>query len=88
MKPSDNLFKLIKSLDKSEKGYFKKFALGHGKNSNYILLFNAIDTQDVYDEEALLKKFKTQAFAKQIAVTKNYLWELILRSQRQYRRDV
>lgn len=88
MKPSDNLFKLIKSLDKSEKGYFKKFALGHGKNSNYILLFNAIDAQDVYDEEALLKKFKTQAFAKQIAVTKNYLWELILRSQRQYRRDV
>ncbi len=87
MKPSDNLFKLIKSLDKSEKGYFKKFAVSHGKGSNHILLFDAIDAQDVYDETALLKKFRKETFAKQIAVTKNYLWELILRSQRQYRRD-
>jgi hypothetical protein len=87
MKPSDNLFKLIKSLDKSEKGYFKKFAASHAKNSNYILLFDLIDAQETYDEGLVLKKLKGQTFAKQIAVTKNYLWELILRSQRQYRRE-
>lgn len=87
MKPSDNLFNLIKSLDKSEKGYFKKFAASHSKNNNHNLLFDAIDAQERYDEAAILKKFKGQPFAKQIAVAKNYLWELILRSQRQYRRE-
>ncbi len=87
MKPTDTLFKLIKSLDKSEKGYFKKFAQGYGKNSNYTKLFDAIDTQETYDEAAILKKFKNQSFTKQLAVAKNYLWELILKSQRQYRAE-
>jgi len=87
MKPSDQLFRLIKSLDKTEKGYFKKFATGYGRNQNYLLLFDAIDEQEAYDESALLRKFRNQAFAKQLSVAKNYLFELILRSQRQYRAD-
>jgi len=87
MKPSDSLFRLIKSLEKSEKGYFKKFAQGYGKNQNYMLLFDAIDAQEVYDEAAILKKFRSQPFSKQLSVAKNYLWELILKSQRQYRAD-
>ncbi|MFI5171659.1 MAG: hypothetical protein ACHQFW_04670 [Chitinophagales bacterium] len=87
MKPSDDLFRLIKSLDKNEKGYFKKNAQsGSGvKDKNYLLLFDAIDAQESYNEDALIKKFRGQSFVKQFSVAKNYLWELILKSQRAYR---
>ncbi len=87
MKAGNDLFRLIKSLDKNEKGYFKKQAQSSGKNTdkNYILLFNAIDSQEDYNEEELLKKFRTQPFIKQFSVAKNYLFELLLKSQRNYR---
>ena len=87
MKPSNDLFRLIKSLDKNEKGYFKKNAQGvsKGKDKNYLLLFDAIDAQEEYNEDALLKKFRTQAFSKHFSVAKNFLFELILKSQRSYR---
>lgn len=88
MKPSDQLFRLIKSLDTSEKGYFKKFAKGYGKAQNYIVLFDIIDELDSYDEDVVIKKLRKQPFVKQLAVTKNYLFELILKSQKQYRADV
>lgn len=87
MQPSDQLFRLIKSLEPSEKGYFKKFAKSYGKTQNYLLIFDAIDAQEMYDEAAILHKFRKQSFAKQFSVAKNYLWDLILRSQRQYRAD-
>lgn len=79
---SDDLFRLIKSLSKSEKGYFKKYAAKNetGSKQNYILLFDAIDTMSEYDEELLKKKLKNAAFAKQIPVYKVYLFNLILRS--------
>lgn len=87
MQPTDHLFRLIKSLEPSEKGYFKKFASGYGKTQNYLLIFDAIDAQESYDEPALLHKFRKQPFSRQFSVAKNYLWELILKSQRQYRAE-
>lgn len=87
MQPTNHLFRLIKSLEPSEKGYFKKFAQGYGKTQNYLLIFDAIDAQEEYDEAALLHKFRKQSFVKQFSVAKNYLWELILKSQRQYRAE-
>ena len=53
MKTSDNLFKLVKSLSKSEKGYFKKYANFHVRNeqNNYTKIFDAIDNQKEYDEK-------------------------------------
>lgn len=79
---SDDLFRLIKSLSKSEKGYFKKYAAKNetGSKQNYILLFDAIDSMTEYDEELLKKKLKNAAFARQIPVYKVYLFNLILRS--------
>ena len=87
MKKPDDLFKLIKSLEKAEKGYFKKFAQTHNKGAEhqYLKLFDAIDQQLEYNEPDLLKKFKSESFVKQLSVTKSYLWDLILKSQRAYR---
>ncbi len=86
MKQDDSLFTLIKSLTKTEKRYFKCFALTHGKSeSNYVLLFNAIEKQDIYDETLIKKKFAGKIFLKQFSVTKNYLYSLILKSMELYR---
>ena len=87
MEKSGNLYLLIKSLTKSEKGYFKKYASFHirsSEGSNYIKIFNAIDAQLVYDEHKLIKKFKQERFINQFSVAKNYLYNIILESLEAY----
>ncbi len=82
MKPSDDLHKLVKSMSKAEKIYFKKFSKRHiiGESNKYVRLFNEIEKQNTYDEESVIKRFKGDKFVNQIHVAKNYLFELILRS--------
>jgi hypothetical protein len=77
---------LVKALSKPEKGYFKKFASKNasGTKQNYILLFDAIDAMDDYDEDLLRKKLKNESFVKQLPVYKVYLFNLILKSLHQY----
>jgi len=88
-----DLFQLIKSLDRNEKGYVKKFTLLHSSGSaiggsanstNYIRLFDAIDAMEEYNEPELKKKFKGEKFSTQLHVTKNYLYNFILKSLRTY----
>ncbi len=83
---SDDLFRLIKSLNKSEKGYFKKFAAKNavGSKQNYIYLFDAIDSLEEYDEEKLKKKLKDPSLLKQLPVYKVYLFNLVLKSLNLY----
>ena len=63
MKPSEDLFLLIKSLSKTEKGYFQKYAQLHssGKENNYIKLFYAIEKQASYEESKIVAQFKKEA---------------------------
>lgn len=86
--PSDDLFELIKTLDKSQKGYFKKYASTITADpANYLKLFVEIEKQKVYDENKIKKIFAKEKFAKQLSVTKNYLYELILVSLEMYKTD-
>ncbi len=79
---SDQLFKLIKSLNKSEKRYFSLYASRHtlGEKNNYAILFEAIDKQIAYDEVALLKQFKKEAFINKFSITKARLYDAVLNS--------
>lgn len=85
-RPSDNLFQLIKSLSKTEKRYFKRFASIHikGNSNNYIRLFDAIDKQKEYNEAKILKLFKEEKFIKHLSSEKVYLFNQILRSLRNF----
>ena len=90
MKVTDDLFQLIKSLEQSEKRYFKIFASMHIKdtdNNQYLKLFDAIDKQENYDEDDIKEKFAKEKFIKQIHVAKNYLYNNILKSLRLYHSD-
>lgn len=79
---SDQLFQLISSLSKPEKRYFKLYSTRHtvGKKNNYLMLFDAIEKQNQYNEEALKKKFKKEAFVNKFSIAKNRLYDAILRS--------
>jgi len=87
MRSSDNLFLLVKALTPPEKRYFKLFASLQGSRKNYLRLFDAIDAQENYDEEALRETFRNDAFVRQFHVAKHYLYRLILRSLRSFRND-
>ncbi|QQS27622.1 MAG: hypothetical protein IPM47_12080 [Sphingobacteriales bacterium] len=78
---STDLFDLIKTLTVTEKAYFKKYAYKQNtdaKDNPYLRLFDAIDKQEEYDEEKLVKKFSKEKFAQKFSAAKNYLHQLIL----------
>jgi len=78
------LFKLIAAMSKAEKRYFKQFAKTNSLASNYLTLFEAIEVQKMYDEQAIKAQFEGRAFVKQLHVTKNYLQNFILKSLRTF----
>jgi hypothetical protein len=84
MLKKEHLFFLIKSMTKAEKRYFKLFVSTNNENCNYLLLFDAIDKQSVYDEYFIKQKFAGKKFISQLHVTKNYLNQLILKSLRNF----
>jgi hypothetical protein len=82
-KGSADLFHLIKSLDRTEKAYFKKFAERHviGEQNNYVRLFDALDKQLIYEEAKILKEEK---YIRQLPYLKNYLFDLVMKSMDAY----
>ncbi len=83
MKNTEAVHQLIRTLSKAEKRHFKMTASRYSKNkNNYILLFDAIDQQEEYNESKLKRKFKNQAFGQNLGKTKYLLYELLLKSLR------
>jgi tetratricopeptide (TPR) repeat protein len=84
MKPSTELYKLIKSLSKSEKRFFKLSSSLQSGDKNYLKIFDFIEGQGKYDEDALKEEFKSETFVKHLPSEKNHLYKLILKSLRSY----
>lgn len=84
MKPSTELFDLIVSLSKSEKRFFKLHSALQSGPKNYLRIFDAIDKQKTYDEDALKKLFAKETFIKRLPSEKNHLYKLILKALRAY----
>jgi len=87
MKPSTELFQLIKSLSKSEKRYFKLSSSLQSGEKNYMKLFDAIELQSAYDEAAIKEMFKEETFINHLPSEKNHLYSLILKSLRGFYSD-
>lgn len=84
MKPSAELHDLIKSLTKSEKRFFKLHSALQSGDKNYLRIFDAIDRQKVYDEDAIKKQFEKETFIKHLPSEKNHLYKLILKALRAF----
>jgi hypothetical protein len=83
------LFALIKSLKPAEKRYFKVFTIGgdNKKKPLYEALFDAFDKCENYDENDFIKKNRSKDFVKNFAENKNYLYNQILESLRNYNEE-
>ena len=77
---SDFIFRLIQSLTKSEKRYFKIYSnrFTYKDKQKYLDLFDAIDKQKEYDEVALKKKFAGEKFLKHFPTVKTRLKDMVL----------
>ena len=87
MKPSTELFDLIKSLTKSEKRFFKLSSSLQSGDKNYLKIFDTIEKQEIYDEDAIKDAYKNETFIKHFPSEKNHLYKLILKSLRSYHSD-
>ncbi len=84
---NEPVFALIKSLDKTEKGYFKKFASRYGSKASgndYLKLFDLLDKADSYDEEKVKASFAREGKKFNLSAQKNYLYAQLLRALRSY----
>ena len=79
----DQLFLLIKSLNKAEKRNFKLYAkrIQGGGDAKFLQLFDVVDKMNEYDEEIILKKLP-QTQKKQLPNLKRHLYKQILTSLR------
>lgn len=80
--PSIKLFNLIKSLSGSEKRYFKLYISQAKKTNKYVQLFDAIEQQKIYDDEALRQLIyaNEEIGSRKFSELKAYLYDLILKS--------
>ncbi len=84
---ADDLFQLIKALDKNEKGYFKKFAARYGEKTtgnDYLKLFDLLDKADEYNEETVKKHFAKAGKKFNLSAQKTYLYKQLIRCLRSY----
>ncbi|MBI4946230.1 MAG: hypothetical protein HY840_07495 [Bacteroidetes bacterium] len=83
-KTSTALFELIHSLTMAEKKYFKMFSSFKGGDKSYLRLYDAIEKQGSYNEEAIHATCRGQNFLRHISVAKRRLHANILRSLENY----
>jgi hypothetical protein len=78
----DELARLIQSLTKSEKRYFKMFTSLQSGEKGYIKLFDTVEKLGDYDEKKIREIFKGEDFLRRLPAVKSYLHAQILKSLR------
>lgn len=80
---SEQLFRLVKSLNKSEKRSFKLYAQRSNNTgtSKFIRLFDILDSLDAYDEDLILKK-SSDIKRDQLSNLKRHLYTQIMKALR------
>ncbi|MEM7105538.1 MAG: hypothetical protein AAF502_20540 [Bacteroidota bacterium] len=89
MAASDQLFQLVKSLNKTEKSYFKRNAhkRKQDQKSPYLELFDVMNNLEDYEESALLKQLNGHFTKRTLKPAKKYLYDLLLKTLAEYYRD-
>ena len=84
MKPSRDLYDLIHSLTSTEKRYVRRTALLSGRETSWLRLFDAIDSQRSFDEEGLRAALKGDRMLDNLSVAKRYVYNAVLRALQSY----
>lgn len=88
-KSHDHVHRLIRSMSRAEKRYFKMHLSRPGQEADSVQgqLFDAIGNMERYDEAELLDGFRDASFIGHFAITKRRLYESILRSLESFHAD-
>lgn len=84
MKKKGNLFSLVKSLSEQEKKRFISDATKTAGTKSYIKLFHFISSNPEISDEHIRHHFEGEKFLNQLHVIKNYLYNQLLNSLRQF----
>lgn len=85
MRVSNDLFELIRTMDKTEKRYFVLNSSNVKRSRKiYLELFKALDKEKNYNEKEFKRKYKNEKFCRNFAFNKNHLYGLIIRSLTDY----
>ena len=87
MAKSESLFNLIKTMSQGEKRYFKVFCKGlqaGSKDQSYLVLFDLVNDMDAYDEGVIAERLTKADISGNLSSRKNYLYNLILKSLRNF----
>lgn len=79
MKSSDDLFELLKSLNKHEKRYIRLYSSKQEGSKIYLQLFDALDKAKIFDEKLFRKQNSKEKFIKHYSFNKHYLYSLIIK---------
>ncbi|TAL58730.1 MAG: hypothetical protein EPN85_10900 [Bacteroidetes bacterium] len=85
--PSDELFRIIKSMNKQEKIHFTLYCSRKEKNNHSLKLFNAMNAMKQYDESRMRKKLKDKRMLRNLKRIKSYTGNAVLSSLREYHSD-
>jgi|GEM_PF-1945184 len=86
-KKESNAYKIIHSLDMNEKRYFSIYSRKHviGERNKYGIIFEVLQDLPVYDENRIKEEVRKQGFdSRYIKADQHYLYQLILRSLREF----
>ncbi len=78
MKKIDSIVSLLNSLSKSEKKHFTLNILKGNENKDYLLIYNFIVKEKLYDRDSIKKEFMKLRPASSFEITVHYLYEKIL----------
>lgn len=87
MASSLELFNLIQSLSSNEKRHFQLTTDLQSGKKNYVLLFEVMDAQEVYNKSLVIDSLDGHKFVKSLHVTENYLYQRIMESLRTFHAD-
>jgi hypothetical protein len=85
--PSNDLFSIIKSLDRHEKRNFKLFVQNTSDSAAYIKLFDVMDSLEFYDEKKVVTVLERKKWDHELKHVKRYLQESILQFLEYYYAD-
>jgi hypothetical protein len=87
MKPSEDLFDLIQSMSPAERRHFKLNAKRYSaveQEKRYVLMFNAIASQETYDENALRQMLSHEIPKKSFTSWKRHLLDYVEATIREF----
>lgn len=82
----DDLYRLIHSLSRTEKGYIRKYWSRYTDDAvlDYAVLFDILDSMDAYTTSELKRRVADHAWAQRLSAVKNYCMARVLEALRAY----